>query len=387
MNAPTALISKSRGALRNMLGLEQRNRDDDPNPVLVERRRGFSSAGLPREAQSEVLDRIKDLFLSNELALTPENLLVAHAAFSGSHLRLGAKIAARQLAGEASDHEWLDSMSESDDFQDEDQGKQLEELMASLDASVARFGESTREARTSASHYNCELQEQVDRVKGGGSTEALLSNLASIASAMLERTREIERQMNVSERDAKRLRLDLERARKEAEIDHLTDLPNRRAFERLLESEYQRAQTEIDQLSVAFCDIDHFKRVNDTFGHETGDRVIKLVADVLRTVSREKCSVARHGGEEFVMVFRGLSVSEAQQLLDEARQKLSERHLKKRETGEPLGKITFSGGVADVFAYDDPRTALRAADEALYLAKETGRNQILAAQSRSQKEN
>src|SRR3546814_10453846 len=88
----------------------------------------------------------------------------------------------------------------------------------------------------------------------------------------------------------------LEQARREAEIDHMTGLPNRRAFETVLEREYRDARASFDPLTVAFCDIDHFKRINDTHGHDAGDRVIRLIAEMLATISDDNCHVARHGG-------------------------------------------------------------------------------------------
>ncbi len=159
----------------------------------------------------------------------------------------------------------------------------------------------------------------------------------------------------------------------------MTGLPNRRAFETVLEREYRDARASFDPLTVAFCDIDHFKRINDTHGHDAGDRVIRLIAEMLATISDDNCHVARHGGEEFVMLFRGVSLSEAHKKLDGLREQMAERRLRNRETDEPLGQITFSAGIADVFDFPDPRAALKAADEALYAAKQGGRNQVIIA--------
>jgi diguanylate cyclase len=119
--------------------------------------------------------------------------------------------------------------------------------------------------------------------------------------------------------------------------------------------------------------------VNDNHGHDTGDRVLKFVGSLLAKVSGEKCHVARHGGEEFVMLFRGKTVGEACEIVDDTRKDLASRNLVDRNTGERMDTISFSGGVADVFAYEDPRAALKAADRALYLAKEHGRNRIYMA--------
>jgi diguanylate cyclase len=102
-----------------------------------------------------------------------------------------------------------------------------------------------------------------------------------------------------------------------------------------------------------------------------------MIAQVLAKSSNDNCHVSRHGGEEFVLLFRGLTPSEAKARLDAAREDLAARRLRNRETDEPFGQITFSAGVASVVAHPDPREALKAADEALYRAKQSGRNQVL----------
>ena len=207
-------------------------------------------------------------------------------------------------------------------------------------------------------------------------TGQIVSSLADLAKAMLERTRKAEDEMRRSEDEAKSLRRSLARAKRDAEVDYLTGLPNRRAFEALLERQYREARETPVALSVAFCDIDNFKAINDAHGHEAGDRVLKVIADTLAQISNDHCHVARHGGEEFVMLFRGLSPAEAAARLDDARERLADRRLINRKTDTPFGVVTFSGGVADLFGYPDPRAALKAADEALYRAKESGRNRV-----------
>src|SRR3546814_18654064 len=94
---------------------------------------------------------------------------------------------------------------------------------------------------------------------------------------MLDRTRKAEDEMRKSEDEAKALRRSLERAKRDAELDYLTGLPNRRAFELLLDRHHKEARAALDTLSVAFCDIDEFKKANDPHGHEAGDRVIKAI--------------------------------------------------------------------------------------------------------------
>ncbi|MEO6093019.1 MAG: GGDEF domain-containing protein [Novosphingobium sp.] len=144
----------------------------------------------------------------------------------------------------------------------------------------------------------------------------------------------------------------------------------------MFETEYAAAKASGEPLCVAFCDIDRFKRINDMHGHDAGDRVIKAVARTLAGISDECCHVARHGGEEFVVLLPGMTLDEACAMLDRARETMASRRLVNRGNDVSFGQITFSGGVADVIAASDPRAALAAADDALYRAKNGGRNRI-----------
>jgi len=340
--------------------------------------------GPGRAARRDLLEQISDFLIRHDLEVTPRTLAVAHAAFAGADLALAARIAEQERAGLAIDMAWLDRIApeEPDDDSAAHQQAELDRLMTRLDTSISSFAATTSRASGATQSYGDSLEEHVGAMAAPPSeapTADVVASLAGIAKAMLERTREIEQEMKRSSQEAESLRQSLDRARRDAEIDHLTGLPNRRAFEAVLQREVREAQKEIDNLSVAICDIDHFKRVNDTHGHDTGDRVIQAVAQVLARISNDKCHVARHGGEEFVLLFRGKSVTEAAAILDEARESLAGRNLVNRQTDEPIGKVTFSGGVANVFAHADPREALRAADEALYRAKSDGRNCIMQA--------
>lgn len=333
---------------------------------------------LMREARHQLVGAISTFLLDHDLDVTATNLLIAHSAFSGINPRLARQIATRAGSGEGITQQWLDELAQQEPIQPD--SAELDRMVARLESNLETFQTNTKAARNATSEYGTKLEEHVSDLEEVQKTGQLVSHLADIAKVMLERTRHAEEEMRKSEDEARSLRRSLARAKRDAEIDYLTGLPNRRAFEVLLERHYEEARAACEPLSVAFCDIDKFKEVNDTHGHEAGDRVIKLIADTLAHISNDHCHVARHGGEEFVMLFRGLPPSEAATKLDEARESLANRRLINRKTDQPFGQITFSGGVADVFGFGDARSALKAADDALYRAKESGRNRIELAQ-------
>ncbi len=257
----------------------------------------------------------------------------------------------------------------------------LMEMLGAVEQQADAISGSATRSRDSVREYGDALESHVASLREdeGGDAAAVVSRLVALTLGMVERAAAIETEMRESQKQAKKLQKSLDRARHAADHDALTGLPNRRAFERRLAEEVVRAREERSALSVAFCDVDHFKAINDGHGHATGDRVLCYIADLLAKASGNHCHVARHGGEEFVMLFPGIAPDAAKVIVDGARVKLAERRLVDKATGDRMAPMTFSAGVADVLAHPSPREALAAADAALYLAKQSGRNQVLLA--------
>lgn len=330
-----------------------------------------------RNLRRRLIATIGEFLVDHDLEITPHNLAIAHSAVSGLNPRLKRRIASQRAAGETITQDWLDRATASEGVEED---KAVENLIKQLEDTISQFKRTTQTAQTTTREYGDALADHVDKLgavpETGPDTSDMISELAEYARAMLKRSRRVEAELLQSEEEAASLRNTLDRARRDAEIDFLTGLPNRRAFEAELERNFSEASKAGEPLCIAFCDIDHFKAVNDTHGHDAGDRVICVVAKTLSEISGDRCHIARHGGEEFVLLFRGSHQQVALETLDGARTALAARRLVNRRTKLPFGQITFSGGVADVFAYGSPSEALAAADEALYRAKEGGRNRI-----------
>ena len=337
----------------------------------------------PRERRRrQLLADVGSFLLTHRLEVNPWTLAIAHDAITGADQKLARLIEQRVARREPVTMEWLDEAGRNTGRNDG--SAMLNSLMVKLESSLDDFGNTTRTARSAATEYNSALEAHVGELEQVSKAGVVISELATIAKVMLERTREIEQEMSRSEMQTRSLQSELESARRTAESDHLTGLPNRRAFDAALERELVIAKQTGEPLCVAFVDVDHFKKVNDTHGHEAGDRVLKAVAQTLSKISNDTCHVARHGGEEFVVLLRGKSLDEAWKVLDGTREAMAERKLVNRATDMPFGTITFSGGIADIFAFPDHRAALKAADEALYAAKAGGRNQIAIADGKAQ---
>ena len=159
------------------------------------------------------------------------------------------------------------------------------------------------------------------------------------------------------------------------ERDSLTGLLNHSHLMQNLSNEVQRAERVGRPLSFAMIDIDHFKRVNDTYGHLTGDRVLKRLARILGERLRKTDVIGRYGGEEFGIVMFNADAENATRVLDSIRDEWGQID---HEAGEQRFNVTFSCGIASFPAYDGPGPISEAADRALYRAKESGRNRIVS---------
>ena len=190
-------------------------------------------------------------------------------------------------------------------------------------------------------------------------------------------TRNAEAQLRRSTRELEGLRAHLAEAQHFADVDPLTELANRRCFKRKLEAAIADARAKQRPLSLAFADIDHFKRLNDRHGHETGDRVLRFVAQLMRKSFDKRGRVGRFGGEEFVIKFPGLDGEAARVLVDRCRTALTELPLYSAVTGDRLGAISFTAGITVLGEGDDMTSLLRRADETLSRGKNEGRNRIV----------
>ena len=175
------------------------------------------------------------------------------------------------------------------------------------------------------------------------------------------------------EQAASGLRQRLEEQRQLALVDTLTELPNRAAWDERVEVEVARWQRYGGELLLAVLDVDHFKRINDDFGHLAGDRVLKIIAGELRKRLRKTDFIARFGGEEFALLLPHTPLPEGLRLLDTLRQGIEQCpfHFK----GEPV-TVTLSGGLGRFAEGETLEQVFERADHALYAAKDAGRNRI-----------
>jgi len=356
-------------------GAEDEPEAPDSSGPSISREPTAREVWLP--AKRRMISKIADFLIDHDLEVMPATLTIAYDCVTGGAPRLAQRILERAEKGLPITLSWIDEHRGENNH--DKNSEALSILMGRLEGTIEDFSRTASGARSATSDYSNALQRHVDDLENVNRAGSVVTELAVLTRAMMARTAEIESELESSEERAQVLQAALEDTRRQADMDHLTGLPNRRAFDHLLERELREAGAAGEPLSVAFVDIDHFKRVNDTHGHPAGDRVLKFVSETLNRISNSRCFVARHGGEEFAVLWRNVTVDQAWKKLEQAREEIAERRLVNRANDTPFGRITFSGGIADMFAYADKSAALKAADVALYAAKQSGRNRIVKA--------
>lgn len=191
-----------------------------------------------------------------------------------------------------------------------------------------------------------------------------------------EQLRDLLAHVQSVENESQKTKVMLEQERYKATHDALTSLPNREAYAERVWQEYQRYKRYQHPLTLAVCDIDYFKKINDNYGHQAGDKVLKLFAKLLSTRLREVDFVGRYGGEEFVILLPETSADQALGVLDKIRAAVSTTPFRFRN--EPV-QISASFGIAAFQEQDQVETVFARADKALYEAKRKGRNCCVVA--------
>ena len=210
------------------------------------------------------------------------------------------------------------------------------------------------------------------------------SELRTMAQRLLNETRrmqdanhQLEEKLEASRDDIAALQRDLDEVRRESMLDPLTKIFNRKSFDDGMLKAFADAERGTP-FSLMLVDIDHFKRFNDTWGHQTGDQVLRLVAMTLKSNIKGQDTAARYGGEEFAAILPQTDLEGAVILADNIRRAVQAKELLKRSTNEKLGRITASFGVAMYKPGDTPSALIDRADRCLYAAKHAGRNRVFS---------
>ncbi|WOD11467.1 diguanylate cyclase [Pseudomonas sp. NyZ704] len=276
--------------------------------------------------------------------------------------------------------------------------QQLNSRLAQFQGNIEQAHESYNESREVGRALEGSIREQVEElhvdVRQATELESLKANVEAQLNALLsnvERSRQLRddqetlvagqldtmvQRIQVMEVEAQTFRNHLEEQRQRAMIDSLTGMANRAGLQKRMEEEFERWQRYGGELLMAVLDVDHFKSINDRFGHLAGDKVLRLIAQQLSRRLRKSDFIGRFGGEEFVLLMPGTTAEQAASALEALRQGIEESpfHFKTERV-----TITISVGYTAFKRDDTLDEVFGRADRAMYQAKEQGRNRIVSA--------
>lgn len=239
---------------------------------------------------------------------------------------------------------------------------------------IEQTGESASDRRDTLQALSEQLRQTTEDYPAVGK---LLEGVISVAKDMRTQNEQLENRLAESVIEISVLQRNVENVQEEAMRDPLTGVSNRARFDKALDQHMANAAATGNNLALVMADIDHFKSFNDKWGHQTGDQVLRLVAEVMNANVKGQDVLARYGGEEFAIILPDTSIENAQKLADRIRIAVESRRLKKRRTDEDLGIVTLSMGVSGLRATDTSESFVERADECLYAAKRGGRNQVV----------
>jgi diguanylate cyclase len=246
---------------------------------------------------------------------------------------------------------------------------QIDDVMTILSETLGMS--SNYDATLNGASQTLSAAQTLDQVK------SIVETVARSTRQMRDTNKVLEERLATSKSEISNLQHSLEAIRAESLTDPLTGLGNRKYFDRMIETAVQTSLVNNEPLSLLMFDIDHFKSFNDSYGHLTGDQVLRLVGQSLKQIMKGQDITARYGGEEFAVVLPNTALRHALSVADQLRRTVMAKELKKKSTGEILGRVTISVGVSLLRPDDDTDALIERADACLYAAKRAGRNRVI----------
>lgn len=258
-------------------------------------------------------------------------------------------------------------------------GDRLDEVGSKVSREVEELVDTLKLSADATSDYGSALEKTGERIRSVEDPKKLqmyVTHLVKSTQNAVASNKKLESQLLESKTHIETLQSSLEAIRYESLTDELTTLNNRKHFENSIERVINHSEESGDGFSLLMTDIDHFKNFNDTYGHQTGDQVLRLVALAAKQNIKSEDIACRYGGEEFAIILPHTSLEDAAAIGDRIREAVMSKELVKRSTGENLGRVTISVGVATYREHETAQTIVSRADAAMYAAKNAGRNLV-----------
>lgn len=322
-------------------------------------------------------ERTLNALVRRNIPPTPNNFAVWYAHLTGEHPELSRAIEALDSART----EFTSARCAELHAQligERPTAAELREAGERISQSMSTVMNLLQTAGGGAKRYGQALGKAAEGMEAGFDAEQLRGVVATMLGEtrrMIAHTEEIGGKLEAASREVQTLRRQIDATRREALIDPLTGIGNRKMFDEQLH-DCMRLNGEGQELCLVMADIDHFKKFNDNYGHQLGDLVLRLVARALTEGIKGRDLAARYGGEEFAVILPQTKLGDAFRVADQLRIAIAAHNLRKRDESRDLGHVTLSMGVAQYRHGEDVEKFVERADAALYWAKNNGRNRV-----------
>lgn len=258
----------------------------------------------------------------------------------------------------------------------------VKKISEQVQLAISEMAAMLTSVKSATSEYGDTLGDVSERIEKAESIEDLglvVTTIVQDTKKMLEKNQELELQLVNSSKQVTELRKNLDNVKKEAMTDGLTGLSNRKAFDKQIRDAIEESDSIGIPLVLMMLDIDYFKKFNDTYGHQVGDQVLRLVARTLTDNVKGRDIAARYGGEEFAIILPETSLPSGVKVAEVLRRSVESKEVVNKTNNETLGRITLSVGVAEYKQGESVSEFIERADAALYEAKKAGRNRVESA--------
>ncbi len=310
---------------------------------------------------------------------TPENYTVYYNYHAGSNPALNVALDTLHHETQTITEDQLHDLFEKHLGMEAEQ-KFLSQVKAEIDAELKRAMSVIADAAAESGIFDENLSSFSSKLSPTTPVEQIREAVAKVAQetqAMIKQNAELKTELAQTNQQLDELSVNLDRAHRESQIDPLTEIGNRKFFDRELARTMNEARENNQALSLLIVDIDHFKKFNDVHGHLVGDQVLRLVARTLVENLKGRDVIARYGGEEFVILLPFTRPQDAERVGNQLCLNLATKRVKRRISNEVLGGVTISIGATGYIKDESSDNFIARADGALYKAKQSGRNRVV----------
>lgn len=254
----------------------------------------------------------------------------------------------------------------------------FDKINQNLQSLISNTRDTLAESSKKANKASISFKEQAvsaESIQNPDDLKKVITNIVNETKELADTSNQLKDELETANEEMEKLRTELATVREAAATDALTGLVNRGTFDQSLKKLFEDPET--NETCLTLLDLDHFKQVNDTHGHIIGDNVLKFTAKLLKEHAEPNHVAARYGGEELAIIMPDTSLQKASEIAENIRAALEKSRLKKKNSSESIGQITVSIGISSIKPNDTPENLIIRADNALYQAKELGRNRVI----------